>query len=719
MVTPVVGLPQVSGWAQVTANPSASAYRFVCAFSVAGDSAGNLGRNLADKISQAELFSTEEALAFFNSLSDLAQEQNVEFSGSAVFLGVQEALFMSLKGAIILKRSDKVGKLLQADSDMAVLVGKYQPDDTIVLSTQNATAFLPEIEQKFKTGFETDTIITSVVPGIHNQEDSSTVSLAFVVVEELDAVAESLESGQEEHTTLSGLSQINTSPESLKTTTATDNQIPKEDSEGTLSEEATTDEEQAVAKPLVQAQEVKATNSSLLREIGVHDSSVAEPVSKKQPNYAIFQKLWQFLVIIIKNLWLLLSKITHWFYSSFSKIPFSEFRPAKIKARLETSKLPSLDKSQAQRKKLMFVAIVGAVLVGLLATFVISVFHKHAQELSATQEVLSTITTQINEASARAEQDPLESREKVKSSVQKLESMLVEAQNTKKPKKVTKIISEALDFAKTTETDISGKIEVNALHTFYDLRLISPSFVTSSAYSDGQTAVFLDEQQKQLVTLDLETKKTQELSLDLPIRSLAVSSGKVFLLADGIYELDLGSDSPKPQKIIDEGDSNRDAKIIRAYDAYLYVFNDTKRNIYRYTRSGGEEKKYSDPIGWVQAVKGLDYNLVSDVAIDGDVWLTTQSGQLLKLTSGRLQDFSPKGLSLNFESLLKIATDSQQENLYVLEPQKKRLVILAKDGQFIKEVTSNSLASTTDILVSEKLQSAYAVSGSIIYEIPL
>jgi len=73
------------------------------------------------------------------------------------------------------------------------------------------------------------------------------------------------------------------------------------------------------------------------------------------------------------------------------------------------------------------------------------------------------------------------------------------------------------------------------------------------------------------------------------------------------------------------------------------------------------------------------------------------------------------GLENPFSQSLQLFTNEDLENLYILESNANRLVVLTKEGEFLKEITSTSLSSTTALFVNEEMSKAFAVSGSIVY----
>jgi type II secretory pathway pseudopilin PulG len=654
-----VGLPQVSGWAQVAANSNIQDREFICAFCVDGDNAANIGRALTESILTFEPKNIEDALHFFEQLEESCHDQNAKFCGSAVYLDGKETAFFALRGAVVLKRGPKVGQLLTADDQLRVIMGKRQIDDVIVLATQTAASFLPEIEQKFKAGFDTDTIITSTVPGIHDQDNSSLVSLAFIIsAQELAAADDWAEIDQE----LESMS-----------------------SESTLS-----------------ASDLSGESKGALAD---YDGSV-KPIEVKKPDQRKANNL-------LLSLWLIFKAVLFGLFKLLKSIV------AKMQKILNNKQDLGIYQTESKRKKRIILAISLIIGLAILVFFVMMLNSRRAAELSEVQARLEPIRAQIAQAEAGVAQNPIESRQQAQSAVQILEALLVEVQNSKKSSATIEVVEETLSIAKATQTAISGQVELNSLESFYDLRLVSSDFVTSMAMSRGSTALFFDQQKKLLIILNLENKNVRSLNIDLAVRSLTMTSEQAFILADGIYSLDLTDEAAQPTRIIDEGDSNREASLIHTYETYLYVFNGPKRNIYRYSRQSDADNEYSEPIGWMQAARGLEYDSVASMTIDGDLWLSTTTGQIFKLAGGATQDFEVIGMTNSFETLIKVATDVDQQRIYVLEQGKRRVVTLEKNGTFIKEVVSSSLAAATDIFVSESLGQAFAVSGSIVYSIPL
>lgn len=178
-VTPVIGLPKFNGWSQAVTNARKS---FVCVFSVSGDDAGNVGREVVDLLATHDPKTPTHLHDLAKLVIDLVEQKDCHLQLSCSFFDDNTSTLVTYNGTIWLKRGQRVGKLLSSDQAFKIIQGKYFLDDDFILVTSQTEAMWGEINQKFSQGYEVDTIITSIVPGLHAQTDSSLSALAFVKI---------------------------------------------------------------------------------------------------------------------------------------------------------------------------------------------------------------------------------------------------------------------------------------------------------------------------------------------------------------------------------------------------------------------------------------------------------------------------------------------------------------------------------------------------------
>jgi len=688
-VTPVVGLPQFSGWSQVVSSNFSSS-QLVCAFSVSGDHAGNAGRDFTEKISQAEANSPQELNQLIDTLIIAAEELDVEMQLACGVFSSDKMILGTTGGSIFLKRGDRTGVLLSSLDQVKIIEGKRKTGDVVALITHQATDFINEIEQKFLSGFDTDSVVTSIIPGLHGLDDSSLSSIAFIVggrefKEEEEIPAEVVEEPVAEVEVESLLDippalKLRGAGKSRDTTSQIDHSSKDKDEDG-----------QSLSN-LGQVQSTKSASLVTTKTWRGLNSVFSRILSwfKSIDWHALLAKIVRFLSQL-KELFIRGAK--------FLVVVFRRITAKDIYVKAGSSQ---------QLMRLVLPIGVGVIIIGGLIGFRV---YKVRQQVKNANSVLSPITEQLNSAQGQLEAEPILARESVSQVITQLEQL---EKDFTDQKKAQQLIVDQLTSARELYDQISGQEEFGQLEIFYDLRLADSEFLVSALDATQQQVVFLDAGKKKIIALDLDNKQIQQLELtDLDkLIDLELTSSTVTILGGGVLVKDLKDEGSKFVEVVAEGDSNRGATLIEGFATYVYVLNPEKRNIYRYSK---QKEGYSDPIGWVSGAAGFDYGQVSSWAIDGEMWVATREGGLHKLASGREQELEVTGLAEPFTHTLQVFTHEDLENLYVLEPDGKRLVVLNKKGEFLKEIKSDSLISTTTLFVSEKLGKAFAVSGSIVY----
>ncbi len=659
-VTPIVGLPRFGGWSQVVSSNFFSS-QLVCAFSVVGDYAGNAGRDLTEQISQAKAVSPSELKQLIDQLTSAAQELDVKIQLVCGVFTVDKVILGTYGGSIFLKRGARTGILLSSVEQIKIIEGKRVEGDTVVLITHQATDFVNEIKQKFIAGFDVDSVVTSIIPGLHGLNDSSLSSIAFV-------------SGGREWNEDASLDI----PPALKLRGAGKNRMapqpePMLENLGQISQDSTVS---------ASAVKVKQGFNSILRAV-----------------IALFKHVhYQSILAKMRSLW---SRLRELFWAA---IKFTIAFLRKVVARdiyLKTA-------SSQQLKRIVLPAGVAVMIVASSIGFRIYQVRRQLHNVSLK---VDPIVEQINLAKDQLASNPVWAREAVSQAIDSLTQL---EKDFSAQKKAQRLVSSQLVSARELYDQISGQEEFEQLEIFYDLRLVDNEFVVSALDASGQRVAFLDAGQKKAIALDLKNKQVQQFDLnDIDqLTDLELIDSTMAILGGGVLMKNLENNEAEFAEVIAEGDSNRNATLIESFATYIYILNPEKRNIYRYAK---QPNGYSKPIGWVSGAAGFDYQQVASWAIDGEVWVTTRNGELHKLAAGREQKFEVTGLAEPFTHSLQVFTREDLQNLYVLEPDGKRLVILNKKGEFLKEIKSDSLVSTTALFVSEELSKAFAVSGSIVY----
>jgi hypothetical protein len=154
-----------------------------------------------------------------------------------------------------------------------------------------------------------------------------------------------------------------------------------------------------------------------------------------------------------------------------------------------------------------------------------------------------------------------------------------------------------------------------------------------------------------------------------------------------------------------------------AYGRYLYVLNPGKEQIYKYPR---QRSKYGN---------ASEYNLDADltggisITIDGNIYVLKQGGEIIKIFKGEQQVFDIEDLATDISDATKIFTLPEHNNLYVLDPVNRRVVILEKEvgpgGRYVGQIYFEDVPDVQDFYVDKKEDKLYLLTKKQILEVEI
>ena len=141
-----------------------------------------------------------------------------------------------------------------------------------------------------------------------------------------------------------------------------------------------------------------------------------------------------------------------------------------------------------------------------------------------------------------------------------------------------------------------------------------------------------------------------------------------------------------------------------------------------YQVEGNEIRKYpldtenTEGVLWAQAD---DFQNTKDMTISISIYLLTERGEIVRYTSGIKDDFEISGMEKELESPVVLKTKWDLENMYVVDSGNSRVVVLTKEGEFVKEFVNNNWTDLKDIAVSLDETQAFVLDGSKVYLVTL
>jgi hypothetical protein len=381
------------------------------------------------------------------------------------------------------------------------------------------------------------------------------------------------------------------------------------------------------------------------------------------------------------------------FTSRLSSIS-SQIRGAKFISNL-TNRLPDRkirvrvqEELQASSQKRKVSISVGIVLLALLAISIgFGMRQKRQKDYKARYETeLQQAMHEFEEAVEIFSLNPQRSRELFKQSRAKIG--VLQGQGVEDP--ALSVLEENL---KQKEGEILGEYRQGA-ELFVDLSLLSSGFSADKVATSEDKIYVLDINGKKVAEVSLDTKRSEVVAGPSQIdeaNGLAAYSGRVFILnKDGILEIDKGV-------VVEKGWESE--ALVYVYAGNIYILDKGASFIWRYS---GTESGFALGRSWLTEGVEPDLGSISVWAIDGSIWLLSETGRVFKFSSGNQIDFNIRGVSPELLRVDAIYTNEDLEYFYALDKEAGRVVVLEKDGEYKAQYFTDSVKEAKAIVVSEK-----------------
>ena len=247
---------------------------------------------------------------------------------------------------------------------------------------------------------------------------------------------------------------------------------------------------------------------------------------------------------------------------------------------------------------------------------------------------------------------------------------------------------------------------------------------------------------------------------------LVSGDGRVYLLSDAIYQIDVASSALvlllQPGDMVDNVPvetlraaawrENR-LMVIDARRAYIFDpttggwsveklgtfdsegFTDVAAgdtfdfNLYLLARGSGQILKFqaglyeNDPEDWTGGLAREDLMMAVDMAVDGDVWVLLEDGRILNFFRSRLEATIEPEVVPPLERMSAIHTTAKSDFLYVTSATDGRILRLTREGELVQQLTTggedSAIAGADDLVVDEASGIAYVLANETVYTLRL
>ncbi len=153
------------------------------------------------------------------------------------------------------------------------------------------------------------------------------------------------------------------------------------------------------------------------------------------------------------------------------------------------------------------------------------------------------------------------------------------------------------------------------------------------------------------------------------------------------------------------GETSAELGGLVVYNRRLYTVDKTSGLIYKHDSI---KNGFAKGTNWLTS-GAANFSQAIDLTIDGDIFVLQSTGEVQKFTKGQKQNFAIEGLEPALHAPQKIWSYNDLSYLYLIEPSKKRIVILEKDGRVKQQLTSKQFTFPTGLVVDEANRTLYTL----------
>lgn len=320
----------------------------------------------------------------------------------------------------------------------------------------------------------------------------------------------------------------------------------------------------------------------------------------------------------------------------------------------------------------------------------------------------------FDEGVALTELNPLKGRERLN----KAKDMLTPFLKTVSPRSSEGQQLTSLYQKITDNLTQAMQVTNSSLALFYDVTLLKKGAVASDIALNGDTLVIADSKTQTIYELTVSSKNGQIVgggSTLSSVISVGIHGDEIYALTpEGIVSFDTSND--KSSLTIKKDSSWGFVTSLVSFGGNLYVLDTQKGRIWKYVAT---DTGFSDIREYLNADTLPDLSLATGMTIDGSVWLGSTNGKIWRFTQGKDNSITPQGVDPPIGPKLSVYTSDDVQNVYVLDIQNHRVVVLDKTGMYLAQYQFDGTVTPTKLVVSESAKKILLLADGKIYVLPL
>ncbi|MBL7142057.1 MAG: hypothetical protein ISS83_00075 [Candidatus Pacebacteria bacterium] len=213
-----------------------------------------------------------------------------------------------------------------------------------------------------------------------------------------------------------------------------------------------------------------------------------------------------------------------------------------------------------------------------------------------------------------------------------------------------------------------------------------------------------------------QENKDEILQINEKIKSATLLSDSILFFSKPNKLINLKNSQFSEAIFLKEPSNDFDFNALSSFRSSLYFLETKSNSIIRYPFS--QDLSWGNPEAWISPETKTAVEFKS-IAVDGSVWILTKENTIERYYNGKLQETINIQTFPFVKNLSKIFTSNQLQYLYILEPEQKRIIILNKSGQTIRQYQSDKFDNLLDFSISQDGKTIWLLNGLTLYKLNL
>jgi hypothetical protein len=358
---------------------------------------------------------------------------------------------------------------------------------------------------------------------------------------------------------------------------------------------------------------------------------------------------------------------------------------------------------------------IGAILIGLILigsvilNTVLKITEGTKKKIAEESQKIEKIRSNIESAKNLLDLNNVRSKEISTQALNELKKIDLNKVASKENKQK---IQELMTSLEKIIKDSSGVINTKAKVTYSTTLLKKESTASNIAIESDEIAI-LDSKQKLVYFVNLTSKKAQTFAINklTTAPKFLIKKGDYIFVFDESGIIQINVVSGKIQTAFKADSEWKNIVDIQIFNDNIYLLDQESNQIWKYLKNDTGYSTIQPYFGVTKPKSPISF------AIDMAVY-TIEGSSVKKYLSGDIQGFtlkSPEGNKL--QKPTRIITSDNLENIYLLEPLNKRIIIYNKKGEYLKQIVDILLEKTGSFGVNEKTKEIFFPVGADIYKI--